>query len=264
MKSNSKRLFLHSDDVRLCCLDFGGDGPPVLLLHGLAGRANEWRNTANWLTQSHHTFALDQRGHGVSDKLISDYSRRAYVSDIINVIEQLHLRPTILIGQSMGGQNAFLVAAQRPDLVQKLIVVEAGASANPSAQELVRRWFATWPLPFSSLADAKAFFGGNTLYAETWLEVLEEHSDGYWPQFHIEDMLQSIEDQVTQDYWSEWRRVRCPTLVVGGANSFLSQDELHVMAECIPHGRYVQIPNAGHDLHLEQPEAWHQVAEPFL
>jgi pimeloyl-ACP methyl ester carboxylesterase len=75
----SQRLFLRSKNTRLCCVDFGGKGSPVLLLHGLAGRANEWYSTAQWLTQRCHVFALDQRGHGMSQKGLSDYSREAYV-----------------------------------------------------------------------------------------------------------------------------------------------------------------------------------------
>ena len=80
-----KRLFLKSHNVHLCCIDFGGNGSPVLLLHGLAGRANEWHSTAQWLTHHRHVFALDQRGHGRSEKGLDDYSRDAYVNDVIAV-----------------------------------------------------------------------------------------------------------------------------------------------------------------------------------
>ena len=260
----SQRLFLRSQNIRLCCVDFGGKGSPLLLLHGLAGRANEWHNTAQWLTQHGHVFALDQRGHGMSQKGLADYSREAYVNDVITVIEHLRLAPVLLIGQSMGGQNAFLVAARRPELVRALIVVEGMPGPDPSAQEAVSRWLDSWPLPFASLADARAFFGGETLYAQTWLETLEEREDGYWPQFQKEEMVRSIQDQVTHDYWSEWQRIRCPTLIVGGEKSFLPQQQLQEMARQISHGRYVQTAQAGHDLHLDRPQLWQQIAEAFL
>ena len=136
-----KRLFLNSDHARLCCVDFGGEGAPLLLLHGLAGRANEWHSTAQWLIHQGRVLALDQRGHGQSEKGLDDYSRDAYVNDVIMVVQQLKLAPVILIGQSMGGQNAFLVAARRPDLVRALIVVEARPGADPDAhRDSARRW----------------------------------------------------------------------------------------------------------------------------
>lgn len=145
-----------------------------------------------------------------------------------------------------------------------LIVVEAMPGSNPSAQEAFSRWLDSWPLPFASLADARAFFGGETLYAQTWLEMLEEHEDGYWPQFRKDEMVRSIQDQVAHDYWSEWERIRCPTLIVGGEKSFLPQQPLQEMAQHIPHGRYVQATQAGHDLHLDHPQFWQQIAEMFL
>lgn len=258
------RHYLEVGGVRLCCVDFGGEGPPVLLLHGLAGRGLEWRESASWLAEHYHIYALDQRGHGMSDKGLSDYSRDAYVRDVIDVIEQLQVQPVLLIGQSMGGQNAYLVASRRPDLVRGLIVVEAKVSSNSGVQEMIRKWLHSWPLPFPSLADARAYFGGDTLYAQTWLEMLEERSDGFWPQFHFEDMISSVADQAVRDYTNEWQRIHCPTLLVGGEKSFLPQEELRAMAQQHPHVRYVQIAGADHDLHLSQPQAWRQVAEAFL
>jgi pimeloyl-ACP methyl ester carboxylesterase len=262
--SASSRVFLDVNGVRLCCVDFGGDGPPILLLHGLAGRGTEWRSTAGWLTQRGHVFALDQRGHGRSVKGLGDYSRDAYVADVVAVIEELQLAPVLLIGQSMGGLNAFLVAARRSDLVRSLVVVEARPSPSSSAQSDVEKWLNSWPLPFHSLADARAYFGGETLYAQTWLEMLEERDNGYWPICRTEEMVRSMADIVTVDYWAEWDRIACPTLIVGGENGFIPQDDCQAMASRIPHGRYVQIPQAGHDLHLDRPDLWRQAVEVFL
>ncbi|GHO56950.1 alpha/beta fold hydrolase [Ktedonobacter robiniae] len=261
------RRYLKVGGVRLCCVDFGGDGPPVLLLHGLAGRGLEWRESASWLREHYHVYALDQRGHGMSDKGLNDYSRDAYVKDVISVIEQLQVQPVLLIGQSMGGQNAYLVASRRPDLVCGLIVVEATVSPDPDKPDVqgkIRKWLHSWPLPFPSLADARAYFGGDTLYAQTWLEILEERSDGFWPQFHFEDMISSVADQGGHDYTDEWLRIQCPALLVGGEKSFLPQEKLCAMAQQLPHARYVQIANADHDLHLSQPQVWRQEAEAFL
>ena len=111
---------------------------------------------------------------------------------------------------------------------------------------------------------AGRFFGGETLYAQTWLEVLEEHSDGYWPQFDPNDMVRSMGDMALRDYWQEWEQVRCPTLIVGGAKSFVSQDVLQEMVTRNPLGDFRQIANAGHDLHLEEPEAWRAIVTGFL
>ena len=83
-------------DARLEALDFGGEGPSVLLLHGLAGTAVEWEETAAWLSATHHVVALDQRGHGRSERRPADVSREAFVADALAAIDELALAPAVL------------------------------------------------------------------------------------------------------------------------------------------------------------------------
>jgi pimeloyl-ACP methyl ester carboxylesterase len=217
-KPPTRRLFLDLADVRLCCLDFGGTGSRALLLHGLAGRGSEWSKTAVWLRNYCHVRALDQRGHGRSDKELADFSRDAYVRDAIHVIEALG-PPVVLIGQSMGGQNAFLVAARRPDLVSALVVADATPTPDATVQRDIREWLESWPVPFPTLHAAREWFQASTLDADAWSEVLAEQDDGYRPVFEIEAMVASVEDQATCDYWSEWSSIRVPTLTVAAGAS---------------------------------------------
>src|SRR4051812_44998403 len=122
-----------TDGVRLAWCDLGGDGQPVLLLHGLAGHADEWRQTASWLTQRCRVVALDARGHGRSQRLPDDVSPAAQVADASFTIEHLGLSPVVVVGQSLGGLTALSLADERPDLVRGLVVVDAspaGAGAN--------------------------------------------------------------------------------------------------------------------------------------
>lgn len=133
----------HSRDaggVHLACADFGGDGPTLVLLHGLAGCAEEWAETALALTREYRVLAPDQRGHGRSERRPQDVSRGAYVTDVAMWIEQFEAAPAVLVGQSLGGHTALLLAARRPDLVSALVVVEATPAANPAARDGVRRW----------------------------------------------------------------------------------------------------------------------------
>ena len=63
------QLSFERDGVELACLDFGGSGSPVLLLHGLAGHVGEWSETAGWMVREHRVVALDERGHGRSTRV---------------------------------------------------------------------------------------------------------------------------------------------------------------------------------------------------
>lgn len=88
------------DGVRLSCRDWGGSGPPVVLLHGLVGHAGEWDTLAQPLSPRYQVIAVDQRGHGASERFPPEVSRAAYVADVLAVIDQLDLhRPVLAAGE---------------------------------------------------------------------------------------------------------------------------------------------------------------------
>lgn len=256
--------YLHVGSVRLAWKDFGGEGPAVLLLHGLFGRATTWEGTAAWLRPHFRVVGLDQRGHGLSDKPDGAYSRDDYVDDAVAVIEALRLQPAIVIGHSMGALNAWVLAARRPDLVRALVLEDmTAATARPDPGAWVRDWLSDWPLPFSSMAHMRAYFGQPVL-ADYFSEVMAEDETGYHPRFRIEHMVESSVQIESRDHWEELDQVRCPTLVVRGAESEYRREDLQAMAARIPGGRFVEVPQAGHVVHYDQPVAWRMAVEPFL
>lgn len=256
---------LERPGCRLRSVDFGGNGRPVLLLHGLAGHAREWDETASWLTSDHRVVALDQRGHGRSERSPSDVSRSAFVDDAEAWIEALDLAPVVLIGQSLGAHTAFLAAARRPDLVGALVVAEATPQADPGAPAGVASWLESWPVPFASQGDATAYFGGsNSLWARAWTAGLEQTDDGLRPAFDIPVMVAALDESSRVSYWEEWEQIRCPTLIVRAKGGEGCPATYGRMTRLLPGSRLVEIPDAGHDVHLDQPARWRAAVEDFL
>ena len=249
-------------DVRLEALDFGGSGPGALLLHGLAGTAREWDDTATWLADTHRVVALDQRGHGRSERRPADVSRAAFVADAVAAIEQLDLAPVVLIGQSLGGHTAFLVAADRPDLVRGLVVAEASpAEEKPGQAEEIRSLLSSWP-EFASRDSAEEFFGRDTPVGRAWARNLDETEGGLVPAFEIDVMVEAIA-AAEAACWDEWRRIRAPALIVRGEGGDLLEEEAVEMARALPASGLVTVPGR-HDIHLDAPGAWRAAVEAFL
>ncbi|MET7640434.1 alpha/beta hydrolase [Streptomyces sp. NPDC005438] len=254
----------------------GLDGPPpgVLLLHGLMGRAAHWADTARWLSTAYRTVALDQRGHGRSEKPAEGpFDREAYVDDAEAVIERLGLGPVALVGHSMGALTAWQLAARRPDLVRALVICDMRASAlGIQSQQAWERWFDSWPLPFTTLADVRRWFGEedptlerpNPSRGDFFAEVMEERADGWRPVFHHRQMLASRASWVLDAHWEELAQVPCPTLVVRGIDGELGRAEAQEMVRVLPRGVYAEVPAAGHLVHYDHPEGWRRVVEPFL
>ncbi|MFE4618044.1 alpha/beta fold hydrolase [Streptomyces sp. NPDC056747] len=258
------------EGVRLSCRDWGGSGPDALLLHGLAGHAGEWDATARALREAgYRVLALDQRGHGNSERRPEDVSRAAYVADVVAVVRELGLQRPVLIGQSLGGHTALLTAAAHPELPSALVLVEAGpGGSNPDVQAGIAEWFAAWPVPFPTREAAVAFLGGGKRpVGEGWASGLEERADGLWPRFDADVMVRSLDDNATRAFWDEWAAITCPTLAVlgqGEQGGIIGDEEYAEMARLRPGLYGVSVPGTGHDVHLERPEVLHALLTGFL
>ncbi|MFH8259868.1 alpha/beta fold hydrolase [Streptomyces roseolus] len=249
-------------------------GAPVLLLHGLMGHAGHWARAAGLLGGGHRTIALDQRGHGASEKPpAGPFTREAYVADAAAVIERLGLGPVTLVGHSMGALTAWQLAAERPELVRALVISDMRASAlGAASQRAWRDWFEGWPAPFPSLEAVHRWFGADDPWVEApnpargafFAEVMAPHPDGWRPVFDPAQMLTSRETWVHDAHWDSLAQVRCPTLVVRGLDGELGRAEAQEMVRVLPHGAYAEIPDAGHLLHYTHPEAWAEAVTPFL
>lgn len=258
--------------VRLAHIDFGGDEPPVVLLHGLAGHAGEWAETAGWLRGRARVLAPDARGHGRSERAPSDVSRAAHIADVAWLIRRLDVSPVVLVGQSLGGHAALLVAAEHPELVRGLVVADASpAGGDGDEPGEVERFAAEvggslgrWPVPFPSREATVEFFGGPSLHATAWAAGLERRDDGWYPQFEVGVMVRTLRAAMDRAYWPEWERIRCPTLVVRAGRGVIPADDARAMVARLPHAQLVELPEAEHDLHLDRPVEWRETLIGFL
>jgi pimeloyl-ACP methyl ester carboxylesterase len=194
----------------------------VLLLHGLAGHCGEWEHTAAALTPAYRVLALDQRGHGRSEREPVDVSREAFMADVARVIVERGLGPVVLVGQSMGANTALLVAAEHPELVAALVVVEgspdgpAPGEPSPDTASRIREWLGSWPASFATVDAARAFFVAQGLDPDAWAAGLQSVAAGFRPAFEAEVMVACVADLASRNYWGQWRSIRCPTLIVFG------------------------------------------------
>jgi pimeloyl-ACP methyl ester carboxylesterase len=253
--------------TKLALWDLGGNGPPALLIHGLAGHAGEWDDTATWLRETRHVFALDLRGHGHSEQRPTSVSPAAIRDDVCFVLEQIG-EPALLLGQSLGGRFAIPAAAARPKLVECLVIVEAGPEGSPDRADAKADGIAArlnaWPVPFADRSTAETFFGGRGLDAEAWTRGLREAPDGLHPRFEVDVLAQMLREAAAEDCWEAWSRVTRPTLIVRGGHGELPSEELDQMLAELPGAENVELAGAGHELHLEEPQLWRAAVTEFL
>lgn len=252
-------------DVSIAVADSGGDAPPVLLLHGLAGSSRELLPTAQALAGSFRVLLMDQRGHGLSSRRPADLSRQAFVDDVIEVIQ--HVVPggrCTLVGQSMGAHTAFLVAAARPDLVERLVMLEGHAAGGGGADEAeaLGRYFASWPTPFADEAEAAAFLGDDSIVA-AWIDDFEVTPSGLMPRFDADVMERTIA-AVHEPRWTEWESLVVPTLAVFGRRGMFSDAQKDELIRQRPQTDRIDLDQGGHDAHLDATDQWFEVLRRWL
>ena len=155
--------------------DYGGDGPVMLLVHGLGGAHLNWMSVAPQLAARHHVYALDLPGFGRSPLAGRRSTIAANVDLLSRAIGRLSRNPIVLVGNSMGGLLAIGVAARHPNLVDALVLVDPavpapGGEFRPRFDQVSRTFIATALMPrwgARRLSRAVAVLGPESLVRET-------------------------------------------------------------------------------------------------
>jgi pimeloyl-ACP methyl ester carboxylesterase len=106
--------------------NIAGQGPPIVLIHGVAGRAAQWDETMLLLAERHTVIAPDLLGHGESAKPRGDYSLGAFASGIRDLLVGLDIERATVVGHSLGGGIAMQFAYQFPERCERLVLVSSG------------------------------------------------------------------------------------------------------------------------------------------
>lgn len=243
-----------------------GDGPPLVLLHGLMGAAQNWGGIAKRLGQRHRVLALDARNHGASDHAPGmDYADLA--ADVAQTLAARGIGPAAVLGHSMGGKIAMMLALVRPALVERLIVAdmspvkyEAPSRAYVLAMQamalpagLTRREAVAALAPAEPSEAIRAFLVQNLVFGEGaphWRIGLDEIAAG----------MPAIEDFTP----AAGARYDGPTLFIRGTRSdYIRADTMPAIGTFFPHAKHAAV-EAAHWLHSENPHGFLAALEPFL
>ncbi len=265
-----------ANGVRLHYADWGNphdDAPVMVLLHGLQDCARSWDIFAAAIRSEYRVIALDHRGHGDSAHATPDtYGFRDYISDLEFLVAHLGLSDFVLVGHSAGARYAFVFAAEQPELIRSLVVVDIDPDAiNPDSQGMFVRY--------------------NT-ESDEWdsLDAVVERLRARQPQSTDEMLLHQAEVMTLElpdgrrvwkrdrrllaayerpDLWEEWSSLSVPTLIVRGRQSNLLTHEVAVrMREAItgkaPLVRLAELEGGGHWFYQEFPGAFEMTFRWFM
>lgn len=242
------------------------EGRRWVFIHGLMGFGGNWRKIVSGLESTERVLVFDQRGHGRSQKPETGYAPEDYSEDIFKITSELGWDQFILVGHSMGGRNVLNFAYRYPEKIIRLVVEDIGPEASPQAVEYYEKLLGVVPTPFPNRAAAREFFQKDFLklaqsrekaevLAQFFYANIEDQVDGTadW-RFSKRGILESVRAGRVQERWHEVEGLKNPTLWIRGAESReFSHESFERVLKSNPVIKGVEIPNAGHWVHSEQP-----------
>lgn len=269
-----------SDGVAIHHLDYGGDGPPLVLVHATGFLAALWRPVAERLASRFRVVAYDQRGHGDSDKPADGYSFPTFAADLQHVIEALDLRRPLVAGHSSGGTTAVVHAATYPGVISRAVLIEPILPRAEWVQQsperngntlavAARKRRAVWPST-EALFDAYRTRETFQTWREDVLRIYAEEGtrrrDDGQVELKCPPELEAkyFEAVMQMDFWPLVERVECPTLVLWGTNSHLRERLDEPVQQALPRARTVAVPGTTHFLPQERPDEVARLIDEFL
>ena len=266
----------HVNGLNLHYLDHGGDAPVgAVALHGFALNCHSFDEVAPALSEQLHWYALDQRGHGHSDRAadLGHYSRDHMASDIQGFIAERGLERPVVLGHSMGGMNAMTFAARHPEQLRALVLIDVGPGVNVDGVQQVRQ-FVAGPYELDSL-DAWVDmthqyypFRSKEAIRRRLAVSLRETPEGKMAKMFDERFREADFRGVADGrdgIWETAKALTVPTLLLHGENSpVLKREQAEEFADQVPVVTLVTIPEAGHSVAGDQPEAFVDAVRGFL
>jgi pimeloyl-ACP methyl ester carboxylesterase len=257
-------------DVEIAVTEFPNPGrPPVVLLHGIGSRGQSWWPVIDPLAAQFHLYQLDLRGHGASGKPSAGYLMEHYAADLDAALDALDLPSdeTRIMGHSLGGLVGLYWASERPGRAAALVVEDPSLRVPPDIVAAFDGW-----QQLAALTPVQAAAWYRQEYPD-WseedclrrAETITSTAPGVFAELRAEAQEALVTG--TTDRMHILAGVQIPTLLVYGSlelGSMVAPADAERFVQIMPHGRAIQLADAGHSLHRDASDAFLEAVIPFL
>lgn len=255
-------------------VETAGSGPPLVLLHGFTGSTASWAAHIPGFAERHTTVAIDLLGHGQSEAPANPerYRIEDAARDVLGVLDHLGVERTAVLGYSMGGRLALFLATVAPDRVGALVLESASPGLRDSAERQRR----------AAEDSARAEMierGGVAAFVDRWEQHPMFASQTRLPEAQraalraqrlaqsapgLANSLRGLGQGAQPSLCDRLPMLPMPTLLIVGALDPEYCALGREMRRLIPDAQLVVVPDAGHTVHLEQPELFRRAVLGFL
>ncbi len=246
-----------------------GTGNPILLLQGLGLDSAAWVYQIPALSQQHQLILPDHRGVGRTDQPAASYTTEEMAEDAIALLDALEIDQADVLGFSMGGLIAQILALHHPERVNRLLLVNTAAYLPPVTQHILQNWL--------QMMQDKVRPATRMRSQLPWLFTDRFFGDPQQVDQLIQDSLQYPYPQttagfagqlaacLTHDTRNQLQQISAPTLVLAAAaDRLIPTAQAHKLATDIPNAQLQWVAQAGHNFLWETPAAFNQAVLAFI
>ncbi|MFB6272428.1 MAG: alpha/beta fold hydrolase [Salinibacter sp.] len=241
-----------------------GDGPPLLLVHGLGSSGRDWAAQVDYFAKHYRVLRIDLRGHGRSERGDGPYSIAQFARDVAVFLRRRAAAPVHVMGLSMGGMVAFELAAGAPRLVRSLVVV------NSVADMRLHTWHDVWFYVSRRLAVQVLGMRrvgqilARRLFVKPGQENLRRTFVRRWAQNDKQAYLWSMDAIMRWSVTDRLDRIDVATLLVASDKDYTPVSAKERIAAQIPNAELAVVDDARHALPVERPRAFNETVAEFL
>jgi pimeloyl-ACP methyl ester carboxylesterase len=250
-----------------------GNGPPVVLLHGLACGKRMWFHQIRALRHRFRVIAYDQRGHGQTDApaLATGYSAAHLARDLAGVLDALKIERAAIVGFSLGGGPALALAASKPERVSRLELADVGAGADDPVkiENMARQWVklidrgnADELVCEMLRSELFKVYARRNIRSRDHMAALIRTTPLHGLRFTLSEVLAKRKSLFRLA--DVLKAVKAPTLVLVGQQDYVCSKASKLIAQNIPDASLRIIEGSGHMSPLEQPAAFTAALAEFL
>jgi esterase len=244
-----------------------GQGPPLIILHGLFGSLDNWHSISQGLAADFQVFAIDQRNHGRSPHA-AEMSYPLMAEDLKEFLANQKLGAINLLGHSMGGKTAMLFALTYPEFVEKLIVVDMAPRVYSERHREILNALSALDLgSLKSRTEMESQLASSIPDLAVRRFLLKNVKRDEAGTFYWQMNLRAIEANYAQlsEAVSSERPFEKPTLFIRGERSnYIRDQDLPAIEKLFPRVEHCKIAGAGHWVHADSPEAFLRKVREFF
>lgn len=262
-RDNPNMPFFQTPELKLY-YQTAGDGPPLLLLHGLGSSSQDWPLQIPDLAPTYSLLMPDIRGHGRSDKPAGPYQIKQFATDISQWLTHLNLGPAHLLGISMGGMIALQLALDAPHQVRSLILANTAAELRPhNLQQRLQIWQRLLLSHLFSMRRIGTILAGRFFPRPEQAPLRAEFIE-HWAKNDKRAYLAAMHALLGWSVTQRLSEIQCPTLILTADQDYIPPIYRQQLAAGLPHAQWLTIHNSRHASPADQPAQFNAAVLGFL